>query len=86
MGEGAALAVTIESPIHADGVDLACQGVDERFTRSRSRQRDPHRLEQSLVPPAMLDHDLGKPPSPEAFNFLDRKFVVAFHRRCHRLP
>jgi len=86
VGKGAAFAVAIESPIHPDGVDLACQGVDERITRSRSRQRDPHRLEQSLVPIAMLDHDLGKSPSPEAFNLLGRKFLVACPRRCHRLP
>jgi len=71
-GEGAALAVAVESPIPADGVDLGGQGLDERITRSRSRQRDPHRLEQSFVSVAMLDHDLGKPPNPEAFNLLDR--------------
>lgn len=34
VGEGAAFAVAIESLIHADGVDLTCQGLDERITRS----------------------------------------------------
>src|SRR6202022_3206716 len=84
-GEGAALAVAVEAPIPADGGDLGGQRLDERITRGRSRQRDPHRLEQSLVSVAMLDHDLGKPPNPEAFTPLDRKFLVACPRRCHRL-
>ena len=41
----------------------------------------------------MLDHDLGKPSSPEAFNLFDRKFLVAYRKflvayqhRCHRVP
>ena len=34
----------------------------------------------------MLDHDLGKPASPEAFNLFDRKFLVAYQHRCHRVP
>ena len=51
VGEGAALAVAVESPIPADGVDLGGQGLDEGITRSRSRQRDPHRLEQPQSSP-----------------------------------